>query len=272
VRSHSRSLETDRMILLAPPFGDWPATFNSIKVDTLRHQRLLADAQWLRARAYCHDGAINRYQLSSDGRFVHSHDEQSWHLLVMDDKGRVAGCARYCPHKHHVSFSELSIAESALASCPEWGSRLRRAVESKRAEARRRGYSYGELGGWALKRERRHTLEALRISVNMGGLMKLFGGALAVSTATIRHRSSSILKKLGGQGLFHGDVEIPSYYDPKYRCEMEIVGFDSDVPNPKYVGLIKECQIKLRNIAVVCAGYRENMGAAMPELQMETIG
>ena len=72
--------------------------------------------------------------------------------------------------------------------------------------------------------------------------------------------------------MFHGDVEIPSYYDPKYRCEMEIVGFDSDVPNPKYVGLIKECQIKLRNIAVVCAGYRENMGAAMPELQMETIG
>jgi hypothetical protein len=102
------------------------------------------------------------------------------------------------------------------------------------------------------------------------GLMKRLGGALAVSTATLRNRSSSILRKLGGHGLHCGDVELPMYYDPQYACDMEILGYDSDFPNPKYTGWIQECHRKLRDIAVVCGGYRENWRAPISTFSSET--
>jgi len=79
----------------------------------------------------------------------------------------------------------------------------------------------------------------------------LLGGALAVTTATVRHRSSSILRKLGGHGLQSNGVELPTYYDPQYECEMEILGFDSDCPNPKYKHWIQECQHRLGKVPVV---------------------
>jgi hypothetical protein len=257
------------MILLAPPFGDWQARFDSIEVDAIHHRHLLAEAQRLRARIYLQDGAIHRHQLSSDGGFVHSHDDQSWHLLVLDAHGRVSGCVRYSPHNHHVSFSELGVSTSALARCRNWGESLRHAVESKRAEARRRGYVYAEVGGWALIEEMRHTREMLRLSMYVGGLMKTLGGALAVSTATLRNRSSSILRKLGGHGLHCGDVELPTYYDPQYACHMEVLGYDSDFPNPKYTGWIQECHRKLRDIAVVCGGYRDNWRVPISALSLK---
>ena len=272
MRSGSRTLKCDRMILLAPPFDDWHESFDSIEVDPIHHGHLLAEAQRLRARIYLQDGAIHRHQLSADGRFVHSHDDQSWHLLLLDAHGRVSGCARYSPHNHHVSFSELGISKSALAHCRNWGESLRHAVELKRAEARRRGYLYVELGGWALKEEMRHTREMLRISMYICGLMKTFGGAVAVSTATLRNRSASILRKLGGHGLHCGDVEFPTYYDPQFACHMEVIGYDSDFPNPKYTGWIQECHRKLRDIAVVCGGYRENRRAPISTLSLETFG
>jgi hypothetical protein len=270
MRTASRSFESDHLILLAPPFGDWSTNFDSFEIDSFRYERLMADAQRLRGQVYLQDGAINPRQLTLDGRLVHPHDEQSWQLLVMNADGGVSGCARYSPKEHDVSFSELGVAGSALAHCPSWGDRLRRAVESKRAEAARRGYGYAELGGWALIEKLRYTPEAVRISMNVYALMKLFGGALAVTTATVRHRSSSILRKLGGLGFSSGGVELPSYYDPQYNCEMEILSFDSDHPNPKYSGWIQECHRKLKNLTVLCADPCEIYDT--PTLEYEMAG
>jgi len=254
MRSALRNLGHDQMILLAPPMSRAPVNFDCVHTDSLRHGFLLAEAQRLRGNIYLRDGAISPHHLSSDGRLVHSHDETSWQLLVMNNEGKVSGCARYSPQDHDLQFSQLGIARSALARSRNWGHRLRQAVEAKRAEARKRGFGYAELGGWALLEENRHRGAALRISLNVYGLMKLLGGALATTTATFRHRSSTILRKMGGYGLLNGGEELPSYYDPQYECEMEILGFDSDRPNPKYHGWIQECHRRLKGLTVVCSG------------------
>jgi hypothetical protein len=150
-----------------------------------------------------------------------------------------------------VPFSDLGIAGSALANSPNWGTHVRVAVEAKRAEARHRGIYYVELGGWVFDEQLRHSSQVLRLSLHVCGLMKLLGGALAVTTATIRHRSSTILRKLGGHGLHSDGVELPSYYDPQYECEMEMLGFDSDRLNPKYNHWIQECQHRMGRIPIV---------------------
>jgi hypothetical protein len=268
MRSALRNLGHDQMILLAPPLAKPPAGFDSVQMDSLRHGCLLAEAQRLRGDVYLRDGAIGPHNLSADGRLVHNQDERSWQLLVLNSEGKVSGCARYSPQEHHLRFSQLGIARSALASSRNWGHRLQQAVEAKRAEARKRGFGYAELGGWALQEESRHRGAAFRISVNIYGLMKMLGGALATTTATFRHRSSAILRKMGGYGLFSGGEELPSYYDPQYECEMEILGFDSDKPNPKYSTWIHECQRRLKHLTVVCSGLPcEDWRTPEPEYQ-----
>jgi hypothetical protein len=239
-------------ILLAPSIARLTEIFQSVKVDYREHAWFLAEVQRLRGRVYLHDGAIEARQLSSDGRLEHPHDKTSWQLLLINSLGRVSGCMRYRP-ADEASFHHLDIARSALANSDKWGVRLRKAVEAKRADAQRREISYAEVGGWALTEEVRGSRQAFRMAVTIYGLAQLLGGALCTTTATTRHRSSTILKKIGGYGLVSEGLELPPYYDPQYKCEMEILGFDSRFPNPKYKLWVEECRRHLANLTVICA-------------------
>lgn len=241
----------EQMILLAPPSSQ-TFTVSSQQVDASQHAVFLKEAQRLRGRIYLEDGAVDRRQLSADGRLIHTHDERGWHLLLMNRNGRVAGCARYVVHDDDVSFSEFGVATAALAYSPNWSFRLREAVEAQRAKARARGMAFAEVGGWVLDEELRFTTAAREIFFNVCGLARLLGGAVAITTATFRHHSSSILRKLGGRGLVSDGVELPSYYDPQYECEMEILCFDSDYPTPKYVEHVQQCEWNLADAPVVC--------------------
>jgi hypothetical protein len=85
----------------------------------------------------------------------------------------------------------------------------------------------------------------------MYGLSELMGGALALSTATTRHGSSSILRRIGGRPLSENGVEIPSYYDSNYNCEMELLSFETSSPNPRYANWISKFSQALRHVPVV---------------------
>jgi hypothetical protein len=242
------------LLLLAPSPSAADVRFGFCETeDDYQYNSLLKEAQQLRGRVYLQDGAINAQSLTREGRFIHPHDGQSWHLLIMDDAGRVGGCARYIPHDECVSYSELGVAKSALAHCYDWGGRLRRAIETERATARRRGITFAEVGGWALAEELRYSAAALEIFANVCALAKSFGGAVAITTATLRHRSSSILRKLGGRTLVNDGVALPSYFDPQHNCEMEILSLDSDYPNPKYTSLIEQCLQNFASVPARCA-------------------
>jgi hypothetical protein len=247
----------ERSILLAPSLADLIAPFHAVQADRFRHQRLLAEAQRLRARVYLEDGAIAPNQVTRDGRFVHSVDRNSWHLLVLNSRQQVSGCLRYT-QLDWVSFQHLEVARSALAYSQEWGIPLRKAIEEKQADAHRRGITYAELGGWALSEDIRGTRDALRMVLTVYALTQFLGGAVGTTTATKRHQSSTILKKLGGRVLSSDGVEIPSYYDPQYKCEMEILSFDSQCPNPKYGASIEDYRQYLRDLTVLCAETHPN--------------
>jgi hypothetical protein len=254
------------LLLLAPPSSTSEASFGPCETDDYQYNSLLKAAQQLRGSVYLQDGAIESQSLTRDGRFVHPQDGQSWHLLIMDDAGRVGGCARYIPHRDYVAYHELGVAKSALAHCHTWGARLRRAIEVERSKARKRGITFAEVGGWALAEELRYSTAALEIFVNVCALAQRFGGAVAITTATLRHHSSSILRKLGGRTLDNDGVLLPAYFDPQHNCEMEILKFDSHYPNPKYIRLIEECQQNLASVPAICAerAMAYAMSASMP--------
>ena len=247
----SFSSSHQQLILLAPGSARIPQGFRNVAVDPLRHGEILADMQKMRGRIYLDDGAIARCQLGIDDRHCSPADDQSWHLLTLDDHERVSGCVRYREHHNTTAFRHLGLRESALARCDRWGTTLEAAVESDLATARQLAISFVEVGGWALAKERRCTGEALRTALATYSLAEILGGCVGIATATVRHSSASILRRIGGQSLEFDGETLPPYYDPQYNCEMEIVRFKSDAPNHKYRRWIEQISASLLDVPVL---------------------
>lgn len=221
------------MVLLAPGISEVRGCFQDVETDPFRHQRMLHLAQAFRGSVYLSDGAIKRSDLKPDGRHVQPIDYESWHVLALDARGSVCGCVRYRRHED-ASYDDLGVRNSALATSPEWGWMLQLAVEQDIAKAKMEEVPYAEVGGWAIAPERRCTLEALRMALSTYAIAQVLGGSRGITTATVRHRSSSILRRIGGRPLVFDGIGMPPYYDPRYGCEMEILGFDSHTPSAAY--------------------------------------
>ena len=241
------------LVVLAPSTTDIPPHFTNVRTDAARYDKLLDKMQMLRGSVYLQDGAIQSNELS-DQRHRLEVDDRSWHLLILDSTGGVCGCARYREHPGEADFSHLSVSRSALASCSEWGDRFRSSVDAELALSRSFAVPYVELGGWALLQSVRCTTEALRLALSTYGLAQALGGGVGISTATSRNSSALILRRLGGQPLEYKRRQVPSYYDPQFRCEMEVLRFYSWAPNPRYTDWIAEIKSKLRNVPVLTKG------------------
>jgi len=238
-----------RIVLLAPQFDDLP--FQNVITDGTRHRRLLSNAQQLRGKAYLRDSAINPWDLSPQGRHIQPADNASWHVLMVDHNDQVTGCLRYRKHRRDVAFSELSLAKAAVSNSCNYGGLVRDAVQAQIWTAVQRELAYVELGGWAISEALRFSGDAVRMVLTVYALAELTGGALAVTTATRRHNSASILKRMGGRPLRADGLELPPYFDPRYGCEMELLEFDSTAPNPQFRSLIDGHRDASSNLPVI---------------------
>ena len=130
-------------------------------------------------------------------------------------------------------MEDLRVRHTPLARSAEWRDKLWKGVESELKRARSERLRYAEVGGWAVSERSRCTSEGLVLALAGYSLGRICGGCLGITTATVRHCSSSILRRLGGAPLAADGAPVPSYYDSRYGCEMEILRFDSRRPNPK---------------------------------------
>jgi hypothetical protein len=228
-----------RLVLLAPSqAAHVPSVFDNVSSEPYRHRSLLRELQRLRGRIYLADGAIQPHQLTSDGRHETPEDERSWHLLVLNDQRRVSGCIWYLDHKDTASPDRLRVRHCPLVKQDEWRDKLRLAVKSELARARRERVSYAEVGGWAVSSDSRPA-DCLLLILSTYGLSQLMGGAFVMATATLRHASARILRRMGGAPLEGDGYVVPSYYDPQYECEMELLRFDTRRPSSNFAGLVQ---------------------------------
>ena len=236
-----------------------PTPFLHNEWDDAGYDTLLARMQRLRGKIYLEDGAIDSSELSADGRHQLADDESSWHLLILAEGAHVLGCMRYRTHQNAECLSGLGAYRSAIAQRDDWGPVLTTAVENELARARLEGLGFGEAGGWALARVLRFSREAVRMVLATYCLAQLLGEALVISTATVRNASADILRRIGGRSLAAGEVELPPYYDPRYKCEMELLRFDSRAPNPKYRGQMAELRSHLVAVPVIRAASQKEV-------------
>jgi len=240
----------DRLVLLAPPDAA-PSFFRHVEIDTDRHQRLVHEMQQLRGRIYLNDGAIRPQQLSADGAHQTPEDNKSWHLLSIDGAQKVTGCAWYLQHNQGVKPQTLRVRHSPLARNQDWRELLWKGVNAELDRAHRERLNYVEVGGWAVAKEAACPTEGLVIALAGYSLGQICGDCLGMTTATVRHCSSSILRRLGGAPLEVSGIRVPSYYDPRYECEMEILRFDSRKPNPRYASLVARLRNAMANVRVI---------------------
>jgi hypothetical protein len=252
----------ERLVLVAPPHIRVPASFSKITYDSHRHQQLVREMQQLRGSVYVQDGAVQPEQLSPGGLHRTPEDERSWHLLMLNKERRVSSCAWYMEHDDTAAFEKLRVRNCPLARAEGWREKLWLAIESELARAKRDSLRYAEVGGWAVAKESRCTSEGLLLALAAYSLGRMLGDVLGLTTATVRHSSSTILRRLGGSNLEVEGTSVPSYYDPKYKCEMELLRFDSRRPSAKYNGLIESLKDKLANVSVVASGI--HVGAMTP--------
>jgi len=251
----SASTPSQSLILLAP---------QELESDNENNSDLLSKVQRFRGATYLKDGAIAAHHLDSKGRYRVDSDPASWHVLSVDNNGDVCGCARYTSYRDLVNFDSLSVGRSALAQSDRWGAKLRLAVARERRIAAWKDASFVEVGGWAISANLRGTTEALRIALATYALADCLGGCIGVTTATARHRSATILRKIGGRPLAVEDTELPRYFDPQYECEMEILRFDSTSPNPKFIPWIEQIRSEISALPVLW-GKNERTGTRPAE-------
>jgi len=257
----------NRIVLLAPSMDSVDDVFRNVEVDAPRHGQLLRNVQKLRGSICLKDGAIHARQLTRDGLHRTPEDEKGWHLLLLNQQQQVSACALYLEHDNTVAFERLRVRECPLAENEDWHPRLVNAIQSELARARRDGLQFVELGGWAVSEQSRGTVDPLALALAVYAFSRRCGGALGMTTATFRHCSGTILKRLGGSRFEVDGVALPPYYDPKYECIMELLRFDSRRPNPKYIRLIDQIRSKLANILVIARPDTSSRPVARLEIE-----
>jgi hypothetical protein len=221
-------------LILAPEKASRLESFQRVTCDGAEHARVLSQMQVMRGLVALNEGAIRPHQLDSHGRHIMSGDSDSWHLLRMSSDGKVRGCVRILVHAEQSTFSSLRLASAAIAVSPEWGPRLKAIVELELESARQSSLTIVEPGGWVLDESLRGNQEAISLALSVFAWSQLVGGCMAYVTATVKHGSSSMLRRLGGRPIRYADQDIGRYYDPHYECEMEVLRIDNQSLNPKF--------------------------------------
>lgn len=247
---HIASID-ERLVILAPPQASVPATFRNLTFNRLRHTDMIRGMQRLRGSVYLEDGAVERRQLAYDGSHRTPEDARSWHLLIVNKQRGITACAWYLQHDANASFENLRVRNCPLAHQDGWREKLWAAVELELARARQNRLRYAEVGGWAVAKESRCTSEGLLLALAAYSLGRLMGGALGLTTATVRNSSSTILRRLGGSHLEVDGTTVPPYFDPHYKCTMELLRFDSRGPEPKYAGMIEMMKERLSGVPIL---------------------
>ena len=143
------------------------------------------------------------------------------------------------------------------------GNQVTSSIANELQRARERRVPYVELGGWAISEERRCTGDVLRLALSAFSLAFCLGSSLGITMATVKHSSSSILRRMGGSPLECDGEELPAYYDPAYRCDMEILRFDSQGLDLKYRSWINDISARMADVPLFC---RQTGSAVLPWL------
>lgn len=255
MRQQTAGVKNHSFVMLAPSGGEIPISLrDTLQSNPQAHSKLLSDVQILRGRIAVREGAVSQSLLDGFGRHHMPGDLDSWHLVKLDKAGRIRGCARILVHSHNVKFADMRLAHSEIAKNPLWHCRVRTAVEADIVSSKKRQCILLEPGGWVVEEDCRGGKDAATIALSAIACSQFQGNCVAYLTATVKHGSSAILRRLGAKPLMCGKEELPRYYDPTYGCDMELLRLDACTLNRRFEVPIRQIQEILKVSLLLQAG------------------
>ncbi len=254
---HFHSRIRNQFVVLPPAGVRIPGVFRRTEFDNHRYSKMMAAMQRMRGKTYLDDGAIRPEDLTADGRHETPADERAWHVLSVDAGGNAAPRLRYLDERHSTGFPRAlgesrghgALPADGLESCAR---RLNSGCR-ERAPAALDSAAWGGVG--PQPPAERRTMEPVSVILATYGLLELLGGCIGVATATFRHHSAGILRKIGLSPLDPGAVaELEALFRPQIRVRNgEILEFDSAHPNPEIQSeSVARFGEQLANAAVIC--------------------
>jgi hypothetical protein len=211
------------------------------------HAESIRDIQRFRGAIYLADGAIPASALDEEARHRTDGDQEAFHFLLIDSGKTISGAIRLQFNEPSKGMEDSRIHEVIKRIPNDFRPSYDGALRQFISQVQGSDLKLGEVGGWAVKQELRRSIGAIILPLAAWAYCQLAGDAFILATATCRHLSARILTRMGGFALSHGGQELPPFYDPYYGCEMQLLGFDSRKPNPKYEPIIAELKDGLGN-------------------------
>jgi hypothetical protein len=204
------------------------------------HRAAISDVQRFRGRVYIADGALPPSALDEEDRHYQEFDFENYHLCLRDTEQQLRGCFRLRLHEPTVEIRDLALHEVIERMPSRLGTLCHGALASLFALSQKEQVGIGEVGGWAVDQELRHRRASILLPFAAWSLYEIIGHAIVLATATNRHHSSTILKRIGGFTLMRREGPLPCFMDDFYNCGMELLGFDSRKPHPKYEEIVAD--------------------------------
>ena len=236
-----RNLYSDGLRLFVLPPRSWCCACSpccSMSVQT--HHRRLEQIQRLRGRVYVEDGALHPSLLDTDGKHLTAFDHDHWHILVTDEQDEVCACFLLIRYPEDARFEDLKLYELIDRMSPALRPIYEASVRAFMSEASGQNLGFGEVAAWAVRGDVRNRPSSLMFSFAAWALYQLLGESLVVGAPTTRHNAATILRRIGGFPLRFSGFPLQRFYDDRYGCDMEIIGFNSCEPLLKYSPIILE--------------------------------
>jgi hypothetical protein len=220
------------------------------------YDAVLSEIQRLRGSRYFADGAISAAALDAHGRHVTAEDEKCYHLVLSN--GRVQGCLRLRLHpKSDEQITKYAVYDLIRRMPGELAKKYHAGLEELIRTYCDVGMVVGESGGWAISQDFQGHVAMLAVPLAGWSFSRVLSRQVWIAAATERNGSAEMLKRMGGWRLKLKGEELPSFYDPGYKCQMELLCFDSDILNPKFEPAVRDLQALLEEQR---AAQSEGMG------------
>jgi hypothetical protein len=208
------------------------------------YDAVLSEIQRLRGSRYFADGAISAAALDVHGRHVTAEDEMCYHLVLSN--GEVQGCLRLRLHpKSEGRITEYAVYDLIRRMPGELATKYHAGLEELIHTYSDAGFTLGESGGWAISHKYQGCSAMLAVPLAGWSFSRVHSRQIWIASATERNGSAEMLKRFGGWRLKLKGEELPSFYDPGYKCQMELLCFDSDILNPKFEPAVRDLQMLL---------------------------
>lgn len=228
-----------------PRDGALPQGFSEQLENPAAYATRLADIQRFRGRIYSQDGAIPLEALDEEGRHRSESDHCYWHVTISDSAGAIYGCLRLRHVKPSIDLTELEVYRIFARMEPISCRRYLDVMEQHRHQAQAASLGFGEVGGFALTDELRQSSAALMLIISGCVIKRALGGMITVGAATVRHHSAKMLQRIGAIPFRGVDGPLAPFYDLYYRCEIQMLTFDSRKLAPEFEPLAEQLRLRL---------------------------